>query len=209
MYGQPYITRAEIPNLTQLFGNAQNSWNNPLPDDLYIRRVPKNIFSGGAFVGNVGTGLDTLLSLVLPANTMRNDNEFFRGTFGGGLSAGGTNDDDKRIQLSFGGNVLFNTGLIDLDQFGFWIDLLLHRRSNTTFNYTVNLNVGQLVFNSTPAVVTSPGSIITAREGNIITLSGGTTFTGNDQTILLEAESAAAVDNNIFVHNWSVELTRF
>ena len=203
-----FVQYKDLPNTQSMFGNIGNSWNNPLPNDLYIKGVPKNVFSGGSFIGNVGLGLDTLLSLVFPANSLKNNLDLFKASFGGGFSAGGSNDDNKRIQLGFGGVILFNSGLCDLDSFGWWLDLLLVRLSNTQFNYTINVNFGQVVIDSAPTLSSSTGSLITGRNGNIITLSGSTTFSGNNQTLLLEAESAAAVDNNIFVNTWDVELTR-
>ena len=196
----------DLPNLTPMFGNIGKSWNNPLPNDLYIKGVPKNIFKETNFTGNVGTGLDTLRTFTFPAGSFRLDQQdYFQARVGGGFLA---NDDNKRVQLSFGGNILLNTGSLDVDNFGYYWDLVIMRLTNTTFNYILGCNLGQIVADSA-AVVTSVGSLHTARTGNIVTLSGGTTFDGNAQVLLLEAESSTATNNNIINNIWVGELTRF
>lgn len=179
------------------------------PDDGYIAGVPKNIFRETNFVGNIGTGLDTLRSFTFPPKSFKIDQQdYIKVLIGGGFA---NNDDNKRIQVSFGGNVLFNTGSLDLDDFGYFYYLVVFRLGNTIFNWGLNYNLGQFVSDSgTPPVnTTSPGSTLGARNGNIFTLSGGTTFDGNSQTLLLEAESATATDNNIINNIWIGEMVRF
>lgn len=203
---ESYIRFKDLPNFQSMFGNIGNSWNNPLPNDLYIKGVPKNVFRLTNFVGNVGTGLDTLLSFIFPAKSLKlNELDHFRCTLAGGFL---NNDDNKRIQVSFGGNILYNSGLADLDDFGFWLDFIIFRLSNTNFNFGMQVSEGQVVADSTPTLF-SPGGIYSARNGNILTLSGGSTFNGNAQTLLLEAESSTATNNNIIVNIASVELIRF
>jgi hypothetical protein len=201
-----YVKRDELPNPQNLRGRIELAGN--LPDDAYIVGVPKNVFRLTNFVGNVGTGLDTLLSFVFPARSLKaNQLDHFRASFGLGF---GSNDDNKRVQLSFAGNVLFNSSLLDIDLHGAWIDLIVFRLSNTTFNAGLVAILGQLdVTGDIVPILSSTGAEHTARNHNIITLSGGTSFDANDQTLLLEAESATATNNNIIVNIASVELTRF
>lgn len=198
-----FARRKDIPNPNAL--NGVMLLSGVLPNDSYIAGVPKNIFKGGNFVGNVGLGLDTLLSFTLPAKSLKSDLDLLHFWLGGAF---GVNDDDKRIQISFGGNILLNTGTQDLDNVGWFLEGIIIRLSNTQFNFILNANLGQIVVTSA-AVVSSPGAIVTARTGNIISLSGGTTFNGNDQILLLEAESATATDNNIIWNVGKIELTRF
>lgn len=196
----------DLPNFQSMFGNIGNSWDNTLPNDLYIKGVPKNVFKETNFTGNVGLGLDTLRTFTFPANTFRRDQfDYLRVTAAGSFAA---NDDNKRIKLSFGGNELYNSGSADLDDFGYYIDLVIFRLSNTNFNAGMIIQEGQIVSDSA-ATVNSSGDITTARNNSIITLSGGSTFSGSSQTLLLEAESETATNNNIINNIWVGELVRF
>lgn len=204
-----FAKKSDIPNYNSMFGNIGNSWDNPLPNDLYIKGVPKTVVKLSNFVGNVGLGLDTLLSFTFPANTFRKDqSDYIKGVLAGGF---GTNNDDKRIQLSFGGNVLFNTGLLDLDDFGYFLPFFIIRLSDTQFNFGLGAIESQFLCDSgtPPTTFSSTGFLATARNGNIVTLSGGTTFSGSSQTFLFEAESAAAVNNNIILNAGHIDLIRF
>lgn len=205
MQRNQFITRDELPNLTHIFGNVGQSWNNALPNDLFIKGVPKNILNSSTKTGNVGTGLDPLRSFSLLAGSLRANNDLLHFWFGGAF---GINNDDKRLQVSFGGNVLLNTGQLDLDNHGWFLEGIIIRLSDTTFNFILNSNLGQILSDSVP-VLSSTGSLVTARTGNAVTLSGATTFSGSNQTLLIEAESFVAVNDNITHDIAKIELTRF
>lgn len=174
-----------------------------LPNDGYITGVPKTLVSGGNFVGNVGTGLQTLFSFTFPAKSFKTDQQdCFHAILGGGFAA---NDDDKRLQLSFGGNVLGNTGLTDIDNFGFWIELIGVRLSPTLMNIITLFTFGLIASNSTPTL-SSTGGQISPIDNNILTVNNMDTLSNE---LRLEGESATATNNNVICNVKNVQLTRF
>src|SRR5688572_5505813 len=164
---EAFVKYKDLPNLTQMFGNLGNSWNNPLPNDLYIKGVPKNVLSGGNFVGNVGTGLDTLRSFTFPAKSLRAVNDSFKALLGGGF---GTNDDNKRIQLTFGGVLLFDTTLLDFDGQGWRWELTVVRLSTTLINACLSMSTGNFRIDSGGAISSSGGQQITVNH-NVIAIN--------------------------------------
>ena len=201
---RPDDVDAELNNTVQFINDLIGDSGGSLPNDLYLSNVPKSILRSSAKTGNVGTGLNTLRSYSLPAGSMASNDDLLHFWLGGLF---GINDDNKRIQLSFGGNLLFNFGSNDHDDFGWFTEGIIVRLSNTTFNFITNNVHGQIVSDSTPTT-SSPGGVVTARGGDVFTLSGGTTFSGNNQTLLLEAESATATNDNIIHNIAKIELTR-
>lgn len=109
----------DLPNLNSVFGNIGNSWNNPLPNDLYIKGVPKNIhkkFATADIVGNIGAGTDDLHTFTLPAGSLKTNGDKISFIYAGDFA---TNDNDKRIQQLFDGQVLEDFGAFDFDA-GVW-----------------------------------------------------------------------------------------
>ena len=203
---ESFVKYKDLPNFTSIFGNLGQSWNNPLPNDLYIKGVPKVIFSGGNFAGNNGTGLDTVLTFPFPARSIRANGDIFRATLGLGFAS---NDDDKRIQISFGipaaETVLINTGVADFDSRGCHIDLVAHRLSSTQVNISVGMVAGAIAVTS-GSVVTSTGARTDAMNFNVQTVNNMDTLINN---LLLQVESATATNNNIIWNVGLIELTRF
>jgi hypothetical protein len=68
-------------------------------------------------VGNVGAGTDTLHTFTLPANTLSADGDWIRFVYAGSFA---TNDNDKRIQILFDGQVFEDFGAFDFDA-GIWV----------------------------------------------------------------------------------------
>lgn len=194
----------DLPNFNSIFGNIGNSWTNPLPKDLFIKGVPKNILNSFTNIGNQGTGLDTLRSFTFPAKSLAKNGDLFH-AYLGGFFAG--NDDNKRIQLSFGGSVLINTALIDIDGLGFLIDLLIIREDATHVTSVLGAGLAQVEATSAPALTANTiGTLISYRNSDFIAVSD---MDANSNILLLEAESATATNDNI-VHNIAkIELTRF
>jgi len=122
--------------------------------------------SFGAIAANAGAGLTTLFSGNIPAGFLANNNDYAIVIFNGSFAA---NDNDKRLQLTVGGTVQVNTGLIDLDTFGFSFVNVIGRIDATHITINSLVNEGQ-------AAVTSAGAI---------TSTGLITETANSPTILV------------------------
>lgn len=97
-----------------MFGNLGQSWNNTVPNDLYIKNVPKKIVGRFDSVGNSGVALTTLHSYTIPAGTLK-DNDFVTGVGSGSYA---NNDNNKKvIFVIFGVAVIedFLAGVQDVD----------------------------------------------------------------------------------------------
>lgn len=201
---ESFVKHKDLPNFSSIFGNLGQSWDNPLPNDLYIKKVPKNILSNSASVGNVGTGLDPLRSFTFPAKSLKNNNDFFHARFAMLFAA---NADTKRIQVSFNSVVMYNSGAFAINSNGAMLDVLVIRKTNVLFNYFVNITEGQLVttIGSPPATINSSGFIGGTRPGIDAVPAN---FDTNSNILLLEAESGTATNDNIVNYLTEIELTR-
>jgi hypothetical protein len=139
--------------------------------------------------GNVTTGLDPISSFTIVADTLANNLDVFDFAYGGTIAA---NDNDKRFQLTIDGQIIFDTGLLDLDGVGSnnqWSiigDIV--RISATSVVVTTMVNVGQIIVNGASTV-----------SGNGISLARNVTLTvSNLDTLpvilLLSAEGTATDD---------------
>ena len=196
--GFPFRSEKLIKYLTGrfLFGGV-------FPTDGYIAGVPKNVFRETNSVGNIGTGLDTLRSFTFPPKSFKIDQQdYFKFLIGGGF---GSNDDDKRIQLEFGGNVIANTTLLDLDSNGYFWTGCIFRLSVTQVNIIISALSGNTRIDSLGAI-SSSGSEMKMHSHNILTVNNMDT---NNNDFVLKAESATATDNNIINNIWIGEMVRF
>jgi hypothetical protein len=198
---EAFVKYKDLPNLTSMFGNLGNSWNNALPNDLYIRGVPKNILSSSTLTNNNGTGLDPLRTFTFPAKSLKSNGDLFHAWLAGVVAS---NDDNKRLQLSFGGTVLFNSGLFDFDGGGWQLELLLIRVDATHVNSLILSATGFFAIDSTLALA-SAGVQYNLGNANSLTVNNMDT---NSNDLLLECESATA-STNIFHNVAKIELTRF
>lgn len=119
-----FVQYKDLPNLTPMFGNIGNSWNNPVPNDLYIKGVPKNIFQNAASAGNIGVGLDTIRTFTIVANSLNNNQDYIDFEF---LVLFATNDNDKRLQLEVDGQAQYNSALFDQDSGSALLQVRLYR----------------------------------------------------------------------------------
>lgn len=191
----------DLPNFTSLFGNRSNSWDNALPNDLFIKGVPKNIRKDYVKRDSTGAGPDVLDTFTIPAGTLT-VNSFFDFWFGGGLA---TNDTDKRIDAQFDGTAFEDTGARDLDA-GNWV--LFGRVaaiSDTSVLISSSILVSSLAVDSTAAVIT------TFNEGHFTSTRNKTqavaSLLANNMVIRCRGYGAAAAD--VFQRGSIINLTRF
>lgn len=136
-------------------------------------------------VGNITTGLDTLHSFTLVANSLANNGDYLKVRYGGTFA---TNDNDKRIQISFGGQVVDNTALFDQDG-GVWdYDLTFVRFTATQVKITGTKSWGS---------ISRDGAGTAAGNANISTIFTAITvpdLSSNSMIMLVEAEATATND---------------
>lgn len=200
---EAFAKHKDLPNLTAMFGNLGNSWNNPLPNDLFIKGVPKNIqklFAVADVKGNIGAGTDDLHTYTFPAKGFKQNGDKIHFKYAGLFA---TNDNDKRIQILFGGQVFEDFGAFDFDS-GLWVVEGDYTRVTTT---TVRANswgsYGEpLVMDE--GVVSGTPDIIFLGRNIVLTVPD---MDAND-TILKVTGTATANDDITQTYSW-LDLTRF
>ncbi len=163
--------------------------------------IPKCVLKSRTIVGNVGAGLDTLHSLSLLADSLSNDEDYIHVDQGGAFAV---NDADKRIQISFGGQVIHNSGLRDIDT-GVWrITYDVIRLTSTTVRVSGFMMLGIILAGADGALDTGNSRYyITALQPADLTVAN---LNSNAMVILLEAE---ATNNDDVVQRFSkVELVQ-
>lgn len=160
--------------------------------------VPKNVHTNSAATGNVTTGLDNLHSFSLPAASLAANGDYVRARYAGTFT---TNDNDKRIVISFAGQTVHDPGLFDQDAGSWSYDIEYLRVSDTSIRFSV---LAVWYFIAVDGAQALGGS-----NGFIIGVSGTITVADldvNASTMLVQAEGTATDD---IVQNFSIiELTQ-
>lgn len=198
-----FVQYKDLANLTPMFGNLGNSWNNPLPNDLYIKSVPKNIFKKfleADKVGNIGAGTDDLQTFTLPAKSLRSNGDRLRQSVAGSFAV---NDNDKRIQILVDGQVVEDFGAFDFDA-GEWVAYINYIRETATIlrvdymaMYGEPLVIDEGVVSGTPDVIYLP------RIRRLTVANMDTT------AIVFKVTGTATADNDIVQSMTWIDLTRF
>jgi len=159
---------------------------------------PRTIDVNTGSTGNVGGGLDSLYSFSLPAGSLATNGDWVRWEATGVFAS---NDNNKRIVTSFGGQGIEDIGLVDIDQ-GAWVSrVTIIRVSDTTVR--CSSVVGQFFIGvsnaggATPALLASSNGYYVVREP-LLTVSDLDT---NAATILVQAEGTS---NDDIVQNFSL-----
>ncbi len=167
---------------------------------VVIKGYPYTLEVNTTTVGNVGTGLDTLHSYSLAANKLAANGDYVRHVVAGAFAA---NDDNKRVFISFGGQTVEDTGLIDIDGQGWKAIIEYTRLSTTTVLASAAILLGFLQFDSAGASGGSGGRYIS--RTTTLTVAD---VTANATTLLVQAESATASNDNIVQRLTSVEIVQ-
>lgn len=196
------ITRADIPNLTPMFGNLGNSWNNPFPNDLFIKSIAKTIHTDFSKVDQSGAGPDTLHTFSFPANSLK-VGDIISSVHGGNIAA---NNNNKEIRTEFDAQVIENTGGLDKDDVQGWIFLTKIGIIDTTHVICVgNLIWGPLDVDSTAAIFnTFTSGFFSGGRNRALTVAD---ITSNAMVLRVRAGGAAAAD--VYQNFSEIQLTRF
>jgi len=152
-------------------------------------------------VGNVGGGLDTLHTYSLPAGSLATNGDYLKVVYGGLYAA---NDNNKRLVISFGGQGVEDSGLIDIDSgtnIGWTVHIRYTRLSATTVLATATICSGFLQFDSGGANAGTGGRYLS--RSFVLTV---TDLAANAQTLLVQAEATA--DNDVTQNLSIVELVQ-
>jgi len=160
-----------------------------LKSNGFITGYPKCLHSSSAQVGNVGGGLDTLRTVSVPAGSLLANDDWAHCRFSGNMA---TNDADKRFFVSVDGTTFLDTGLIDLDAFGWSIDVKMIRVSSTSIRVNISLRAGQ-IYSTSAGGISGSGAANQATSGTE-TVSDLST---NAYNVLVAAEATSNDDVTI------------
>lgn len=104
-------------------------------------------------VGNVGSGEDTLISYVIPANTLGDDLQYLEVFAWGSVAA---NANNKTIKLKIGSTTLFDTGAVAANDGSWMIDARIIRTgAGSMQSITRCISSNSLIVNSANYVIVS------------------------------------------------------
>ncbi len=193
---EAFVKYKDLPNLSTLVRRgATNQFDVPITingltikTNGFIVGVPKVVGFNYAKVGNVGSGLDTLHSFTLAANGLPGNGDELECDLAG-FAANNTNT--KRLVISVGGTTILDTSLLDFEAFGWISRLLIGRIDATHINVALGHIEGQILVNTTPALIgTSPGSMLSRNSDNLVVSNLGS----NTLTVLVQGEATANDD---------------
>lgn len=135
--------------------------------------------------GNVGGGLDNLQSYSLVAASLAANGDRVRVTYGGSFA---TNDNDKRIQIMFGGQTVHNVALFDQDSDVWYYTITYTRVSSTTVRATGS---GHWGFGTRDGAGTAGGNYFFFAINTLITVAD---LGANAMTLVVQAEGTSNDD---------------
>jgi hypothetical protein len=162
-------------------------------------------------VGNVGTGVDDLMSFTLPAGTLATNGDYLTVDYGGLFN---NNDDDKRVLALFDGTAYEDSGglLRDFDGGANSAWRFLNRiiRVSSTQVRVFSLLTAQFILMDSAGTVTAPASAgyIQFNRDVLITLGGGANLNANSVVMKCQGESATATNDNVVQHMSIIELSQ-
>lgn len=180
-----------------------------LPLDGYFTGVPKIILNEVADPkltngGNVGAGLDVIHTYSLPLSSLKLNGDILELYYEFNFAA---NNNDKRIDGTFGGNNYFAMALVDVDGGGGIFKVHIERLTSTS------VRIGCFtLFNFFHADSAAPPAITSFNTGayfdtRAVLASGLADLNANNTTIQLRAEGTA--NDDITVCKAVFSLTRF
>jgi hypothetical protein len=136
-------------------------------------------------VGNTNATLQSLQSLVVPANSLAADGDYLKIVQAGDVATVGPHN--RRWVSNFGGQVIRDTGNISLTSNALWnIITTIIRTSSTSVVATINGDWGQSTVGA--------GNFFSLGWSALLTVSD---LNANPQTLLLQAQDANGTANNI------------
>ncbi|MCI0391661.1 MAG: hypothetical protein MOB07_23195 [Acidobacteria bacterium] len=169
-------------DLAQFYTN--DSLKLAIKNNGFIVGVPKNVETNTTLTGNITTGLDSLHSFSLPADSLANNKDHLKVKYSGRFA---TNEPDKRIRVTFGG-VQVHDLTFDQD-FGEWrYEISYVRLTSTTVRASFELLWGFFTRDGAAAL----GGLIAHAAGDLdITVSN---LNSNAMTMLVQAEATNTDD---------------
>lgn len=199
---ESFVKYRDLPNLNTMFGNIGHSWNNLLPNDLYIKGLPKVINTDFSTVNSAGAGPDTLHTFSIPAETLK-AGDLLDVVYGGNTAA---NDNNKFLQTEFDGLTIEATGGTDIDDAVGWIFLMRIGIIDSTHIVAVS----SFLWNA--LAVDSPAAIFTTFAAGFMAIGRNrlrTVANMDSNAMVLRVRAGGVVAADIFQNYSEIRLTRF
>lgn len=162
-----------------------------------VRNIEVNITT----VGNIGAGLDPLHNYLLPANSLRSNEDYSHGVGAGNFA---TNGNTKRIRFSVGGTGIIDTGLTSFNTaIGWRLLYTIVRISSTSVLVSAQL-IGNTGHINGAGVATSNGNGFHGEASTVTVAVADLAI--NTLQILVQAEATA--DNDVVQNLTIVELVQ-
>lgn len=177
-----------IRKLTDVGGPPASRVSEELDNIIaWAKDAPRCIHRNITGTGNVGTGLDSLHSFSLPANSLATNGDWVRFTYSGAFA---TNDNDKRIRVSIDNQTLEDPGLFDFDA-GLWrVTGEYVRTTATTVRGICLTTFGEALVMDEGVVAGTPDIIYVVRDTSLTVAN----LNSNAVTMLVQAEGTANDD---------------
>lgn len=183
------INQLDTTNTSLLIKGQRNSVDTfKIKSTGLIVGVPKCVLKNKSTVGNVGAGLDSLHSLSLVADSLSNDEDYAHVDQGGDFA---TNDNDKRLLWSFGGQTIFDTGLGDRDTGSWRCQYDVIRLSSTTVRVSGFFILGLILDTTNGSLDTGNSRYYIRSLSTDLTVAN---LNSNAMTILVQAEATSNDD---------------
>lgn len=169
-------------------GGPRSDWVAEELDSIiaWAKTSPRRIGFNFSTVGNVGTGLDTLHTFSLPANSLATNGDELECRFGG-FAANTANT--KRVVFSVDGTQILNTSLLPFAAFGWWANLRIARVTATTINAQIMHGYGQVLVSAVPALLGAAAGGLLVRHFDAQAVAN---LGSNAITILVQGETDPA-----------------
>jgi hypothetical protein len=201
---EAYVKFKDLPNTQSMFGNIGKSWDNTLPNDLFVKGIPKSIHRtilSTDEVGNIGTGLDLLHSFTLPANSLAKNGDYLEIIYGGNYA---NTEDNKQIRLRIDSQLIISFGaVIDLENGNWIVRQRLYRKTSTQVVWAgIDLHVQFRMADG--VIITSPsGSFIVPR------VNFATVANLSNNAVVIDVHGEGTSDDDVTLRIAEILLTRF
>src|SRR5262245_51963507 len=148
--------------------------------------VGKTVHTNVTATGNVGGGLDNLHSFTLPAGSLNANNDYVEAIYAGTFS---TNDNNKRIVISFGSQTVDDSSLQDQDSGSWEYRITYFRLSSTSVRFVTRAVWGIIAADGAASMTGSNGRVFT--NTNTIAVAD---MSLNNLPLLVQAEGTANND---------------
>lgn len=196
---------AGIPNLaiTGNDANASGKIQAKGTGRIFIPGHPFALEVNTTATGNVGTGLDSLHTYTLAANSLASNGDFIDVSYGGTFINNSAST--KRVVINFGGQVVSSPGLTDITNTNWYYTIRYIRITATTVRAIGLIRWGGAASSEAATTVVGPQGSIIDIINTTVTVAD---LAANTMVLLVQGETSAAADNEVVQNASIIQLTQ-